>query len=482
MNSERIEFAPRARSPLLPPDLKIAAGAGAAALLAVALLLSTQVEIALLLAAGVVALILMARGVYRHPQYLMLSLLLIEVLPSATLLPLTNDQRPIVRYPLYVLFALPLIALVLRSHLINRGGFRLYAIYFAWAFVTASYSLAPAFSFGRAAAASLLFLAISGAALRARSRADVERQLRLYFMGCAALVGLLMVTALVPGLSSYAWVMDVELGQLRFYGYFDSPNQVGELAMVTIGVALFCWPSWRHGAMRIVSGAVIAAALFVLVIADSRSAIVAAGVGAATYAIWQYRWRGAMAVATVSVGLMVVLLAVGSQALPYLNRHDIANLSDRTEVWRFAFGRLARSPILGYGYSVEGAIFNNRYFPLWDDLWMQGPRIPIHNAYLSRAIGLGVPALLLWIFLFFRPFVDLFVRRIDPMNLKPLAILIVLPALILSMSETLGGDCRYPAGLICTFIWAIFEIHRLNRIDDGAALAVEATRMSAGGS
>jgi O-antigen ligase len=248
--------------------------------------------------------------------------------------------------------------------------------------------------------------------------------------------------------------------------------------MVTIGVALFCWPSWRGRAMRILTAVVIAAAMFAIVIADSRSAMAAVTIGAATFAIWRYRWRGALFIGIAAVVIFAILLVLGAGAIPYLNRHDVTSLTGRTEVWRFSLGRLARSPLVGYGYSVEGEIFKNKYFPLWDDLWMQGPRIPIHNAYLSRAIGLGVPALLLWIFLFLRPFVDLFSRRIDPMNLKPLAILIVLPELILNLSETLGGDCRYPAGLVCTLIWAMFEIQRLKRIDDGAAVAIEATRAS----
>ena len=93
---------------------------------------------------------------------------------------------------------------------------------------------------------------------------------------------------------------------------------------------------------------------------------------------------------------------------------------------------------------------------------MSGPRIPIHNGYLSRAIGLGAPAAFLWVFLFVRPFVSLFTGRSDPYGLrKPVVILLVLPVLILYVSETLGGDCRYPAGVVSTLIWAVAEKQRL---------------------
>ena len=53
--------------------------------------------------------------------------------------------------------------------------------------------------------------------------------------------------------------------------------------------------------------------------------------------------------------------------------------------------------------------------------------------------------------------------RSDPYGLKkPVVILLVLPVLILYLSETLGGDCRYPAGVVSTLIWAVAEKQRLH--------------------
>jgi putative intracellular protease/amidase len=50
----------------------------------------------------------------------------------------------------------------------------------------------------------------------------------------------------------------------------------------------------------------------------------------------------------------------------------------------------------------------------------------------------------------------------DPYGLKrPVVLLLVLPVLILYLSETLGGDCRYPAGVVSTLVWAVAEKERL---------------------
>jgi hypothetical protein len=40
-------------------------------------------------------------------------------------------------------------------------------------------------------------------------------------------------------------------------------------------------------------------------------------------------------------------------------------------------------------------------------------------------------------------------------------LLLVLPVLILYLSESLGGDCRYPAGIVSTLVWAVAEKQRL---------------------
>ena len=94
---------------------------------------------------------------WRRPEWRIFALLLIvETLPSANFLPLTEAGRPLLRYPLYLLFCAPLLPRVWRAGILAQGCFRLYAIYFLWALFSAAYSLVPMFSLGRAVSSSLL--------------------------------------------------------------------------------------------------------------------------------------------------------------------------------------------------------------------------------------------------------------------------------------------------------------------------------------
>ena len=462
MRAPTLDFEPCHSGPLLPAPAQSAVAIGLLGIWALAILIFPWAAIGTAGLAAAAAIGFAAILAYRHPQWRIFALLLIvETLPSANFLPLTGADRPALRYPLYLLFCAPLLPRMWRSGILTRGGFGLYSIYFAWAFVSATYSLVPVFSLGRAIGSSLLFVALCSIAFDVDNDDEFQRVLRYGFGACAILTVLIAVTAVVPAFSS-AWFFDAELGRDRFQGIFDSPNQVGEVNMITIGAALACWSSLRALSWKIAAAALIVVSAVLLVVADSRSAAVAMVVSVAVLAFWHYRWRGAFAV--IMGGALAVFAAsqFSPQTLLYLTRHDVTTLTGRTEVMQFSFHRLMDSPLIGYGFGVEGQIFQNKYFPYWDDLWTTGPRIPIHNGYLSRAIGLGAPAAFLWLFLFLRPFAALFAGRDDPYGLKkPVVILLVLPVLILYLSETLGGDCRYPAGVVSTLVWAVAEKQRL---------------------
>jgi O-antigen ligase len=344
-----------------------------------------------------------------------------------------------------------------------------YSIYFAWAFASAAWSLVPMFSFGRAFSSTLLFVAICSVAADVQDNDAMQQMVRYVLLACTVLTAIIALTAIAP-FFPLAWFLDPELGAYRLQGIFDSPNQVGELNMITIGAVLACWQPLRSPGWKIGAAALIGVSALMLVAADCRSAAVAMLLSMAALAVWRFGWRGLFG--AVAAGALTVFLAaqLSPHALLYLLRSDVTTLSGRTAVMHFSLNRIIDQPLLGYGFGAEGQIFQNRYFPSWDDLWDLGPRIPIHNGYLSRAVGLGVPAALLWMFLFLRPFVALFARRADPYGLrKPVVLLLVLPVLILYLSESLGGDCRYPAGIVSTLVWAVAEKQRLRASEAGLA-------------
>src|SRR5262249_11647821 len=139
------------------------------------------------------------------------------------------------------------------------------------------------------------------------------------------------------------------------------------------------------------------------VLADSRSPFLALLIGATLYAIWQYGFRGILSIVCALIVGMGGLMAAGYDLGAYVARGDVTTLTGRTEMWEFVLQTIARHPILGFGYEVGGAIFDNRFFPLWWGPWDQGPHVSVHNGYLAHAVGVGIPVTIFWLYIMLSP-------------------------------------------------------------------------------
>jgi hypothetical protein len=104
-------------------------------------------------------------------------------------------------------------------------------------------------------------------------------------------------------------------------------------------------------------------------------------------------------------------------------------------------------------------IFQSPYFSDWEQVWDQGPA-PRSIMDSSRAIGLGVPALIFWLFFMFRPALSCFRTNYDPWALNSIVLLAFAPVVILNLTESIS-DCRSLSGILLALSWAMLERERL---------------------
>jgi hypothetical protein len=460
-------------------DAPYAARLIAAAAVAVVLLFSLQVDEAKILLAigGLGAFLVILYGlpfVTRHRDWLICAFVLVLLLNGMSFL--DPSTRLFFHYGALLLLCLPVLGTALRSDIFRSGGFRLYTIYLLWAALTITYSLAPEYSLARLAEAFLTLAALAAIVLDVREAHGPTRLLSHLLVAAGVVLVLNAVGALILP-HSITWQSPFESftpdqldrmrklglspdGIDRFRGLLGGPNDIGGLMLLVVGPALVCWRS-ASSRQRMLLAALMAGAVSLAALADSRSPVLATAVGFTLYSVWRWRARGILVLTIAAAALVVALLIYSHGNLGAYMGRDVGTLTGRTDIWDFVVQQIKDRPILGYGYAVSGAIFQSSYFPIWWGPWDLGPHSSLHNGYLDHAIGVGIPATLLWLFIILEPWVFVFRRSGDPWNLKAIFFLIVVPILINNFSEALLGDFTDSVGVLFGLVWALGERYRL---------------------
>ena len=446
---------------------------------AVLLLISLQVdETEMLLAiGGLGALLVIFYGlpfVTRHRDWLICALVLVLLLNSSSFL--DPAVRSVFHYGALALLCFPVLGTALRSDVFRSGGFRLYTVYFLWAACTIPYSLAPEYSLARLAEAFLTLAALAAIVVNVREANGPTRLLSHLLVAAGIVLALNMVaTFILP--HSITWQSPFESytadqlermqklglspeGLDRFRGLLSGPNDLGGLMLLVVGPALVCWESSSRG-QRVLLAALVVGALSLAALADSRSPFLAMGAGITLYSIWRWRARGIVVLAAAAAVLGAALLIYSHGNLGAYMGRDVGTLTGRTDIWDFVVQQIKARPILGYGYAVSGAIFQSSYFPIWWGPWDLGPHSSLHNGYLDHAVGVGIPATLLWLFIILEPWIFVFRRSGDAWKLKAIFFVIVIPILINNFSEALLGDFTDSVGMLFGLVWALGERYRL---------------------
>lgn len=268
------------------------------------------------------------------------------------------------------------------------------------ALVSTGYSIDPRFSFMRSVSFAALFAFLLGLHYWLSDKYQFDLILGILF-GFVLLATFLNIGALVL-LPGETWE---PMGN-RFRGLWGHPNTMGAFCMLSYPLCL--WKYSRASTMgRCLVAGVITALAIMHFLTGSRSSMICAILG---ITLWLFIKKGKMISLFFILGigflmvLMVSMIQVKPSSLEREPGEGISSLTGRTEFWSGAYMLILERPVLGYGYGVEGKVWED---PRFHDpelaLWSGSAKVSLHNGYISVAIGLGIIGFFLWCVILFLP-------------------------------------------------------------------------------
>jgi len=297
-----------------------------------------------------------------------------------------------------------------RSSAIWRGGaFMWLSIYLAYALLSSLYSAAPLYSFSTAF--GLTGMALFGAALAVTA---TEKQILLSFalsLFVYVLVGWVAYYA-APEIGRSLFITSHGTVVERMCGLAGQPNALGNGIAVLLALVYLLWLRGHIGLLGLlVMGG---GGLFTLLVADSRTALLAVmfGIVAVTLRRSVWLWGPAilggcvLALAGLSIQLRDLMSLSGGLSRSG-DATELFTLTGRTEIWEFAWDKIVLNPWIGYGY-------NSSKFILPDFDGLPGLKIDeAHNMLLQNLLAVGVVGTIPLVALLLNLIVD-YVRVPDP--------------------------------------------------------------------
>ena len=311
------------------------------------------------------------------------------------------------------------------------------ALFLFLSLLSTSYSLDPKYT----AIRSLSFIAFYFFLLGLNYFLDREQNFSVTLNTCfSAIVLCLILNALsIIIFPDRAWMAETEH---RFQGLFSQPNSLGAFCMVSYPVLL--WKYWQYTSRhRYIIMCLIITSFSLHFLSGSRTSLFASVFGIVIWLVLLKKKRQLIIFS--AAAFCLVLILIGYEYVPsVLKRTESSNLTHltgRTEIWKSAVILASEKPIFGYGYSVDGKIFEDaRFYDEGLGLWSGSSRASLHNGYLSVFIGIGSIGLIIFCISLFLPLWKSF--RVSSSVYKAFVVTIITMALVENCTETfiVGGS------------------------------------------
>ena len=241
----------------------------------------------------------------------------------------------------------------------------------------------------------------------------------------------------------------------RFQGLLAHPNSMGAFCMGSYPVLL--WKYWQcKSRQKYVIICLIITCFSLHFLSGSRTTLFASVFGIVIWLVLLKKKKQLVIFSATAFCLVFILIGYeySPSALTREKSSNLSHLTGRPEIWTAGVILARERPILGYGYSVGGKIFDDtRFYDERLELWSGSPRVSLHNGYLSVFIGIGSIGLIIFCISLFLPLWNCF--RTPSSEYKAFVITIMSMALLANFVETSIVGAGSISSVVMWIAWVI---------------------------
>ena len=221
----------------------------------------------------------------------------------------------------------------------------------------------------------------------------------------------------------------------RLIGILSNPNELGGLCLVSFPI-IFWKLNNAIGNSKYVIWLIALITIIILIASGSRTSLIVSIFG---FVIWFIVYKDWIKLAILGIIVTLGIIFLSQFGFSSYERNEGSKITDLTErelIWEGASVFLLEKPVVGFGYGVEGKIFDNQsLFDMEGQFFNANAQQPLHNGYLSIFIGGGFIGLSIWLIVLFLPIYFLLKSK-TKLSTKAYVLATIIPILIANFVES----------------------------------------------
>lgn len=325
--------------------------------------------------------------------------------------------------------------------------FVLLGIFLLFSFFSTIYSLDQKFTLIRAGLLFAVFCFLLGLHVWLQENNNLKHAMDALFILITIII--LATLAGIAAIPSRVWWWKLP----RLVGLWEHPNTFGSFCMLSYPILIWKFYSIKSNNKYFIL-ILILINLGLHVLTGSRTTLIASSIGVLVWLLLEKNWVKLFSLA-IGLGIFLVfLLYFAPSSFKRNDTTEITDLSSREDIWKSAEIFIKEKPILGYGFGVEGKIFQNELkVDLEGSFIERNVRQSLHNGYLSLLVGGGIVGLILWLLTLTYPFVFSLTGSFSPE--KAYAYYTFVTVIITNFVESALTGYSLPSDILYWLAWTI---------------------------